>query len=187
MVIRAYAGCPDRGRQLPEESEERECSQRQRSKGKNGDGVILGSRELAELYRHSGGDERHDAELCRGRYRKTIGGGRGAKRKQRAAHRRNRRHCQQQRHRLLPGMVCDVSVVSPGRAASASLPANIVQIDTDNRPFVWTLSGGKAKKTMIKVGGYAGDRILVSSGLRAGDKVIVEGQQKVSNGMKVSE
>lgn len=90
-------------------------------------------------------------------------------------------------HRLLPGMVCDVSVVSPGRAASASLPANIVQIDTDNCPFVWTLSGGKAKKTMIKVGGYAGDRILVSSGLRAGDKVIVEGQQKVSNGMKVSE
>ncbi len=90
-------------------------------------------------------------------------------------------------HRLLPGMVCDVSVVSPGSAASVSLPANIVQIDTDNRPFVWTLSGGKARKAMITVGGYAGDRILVSSGLRAGDKVIVEGQQKVSNGMEVSE
>ena len=39
---------------------------------------------------------------------------------------------------------------------------------------------------MIQISGYSGTGVIVSEGLKGGDQVIVEGYQKVSEGMKVS-
>lgn len=96
-------------------------------------------------------------------------------------------------HRLLPGMIAEVSLplVSPEgeRPASArlSLPVGIIQFDPDNRTFVWTVVGGKARKTYVATGDNIGDKVAIVSGLRPGDRVITEGQQKVSTGMDVKE
>lgn len=92
-------------------------------------------------------------------------------------------------HELLPGMIAEVvapSGTSEGGAVGYILPAEIVQIDADNRPFVWTVVDGKAQKTYITTGENIGDKIAIASGLKQGDKVICEGQQKVSNGMEVN-
>ena len=85
---------------------------------------------------------------------------------------------------LLPGMVCDVYLQGP-KTASLTLPANIIQIDLDNRPFVWTVVGGVAQRRYVTLGESVGDDIEIAGGLSPHDRVIVEGQQKVSNGMKV--
>ena len=85
---------------------------------------------------------------------------------------------------LLPGMVCDVYLQGP-TTASLTLPANIIQIDLDNRPFVWTVVGGVAQRRYVTLGESVGDDIEIAGGLSPHDRVIVEGQQKVSNGMKV--
>ena len=85
---------------------------------------------------------------------------------------------------LLPGMVCDVYLQGP-KTASLTLPANIIQIDLDNRPFVWTVVGGVAQRRYVTLGESVGDDIEIAGGLSPHDCVIVEGQQKVSNGMKV--
>lgn len=90
-------------------------------------------------------------------------------------------------HRLLPGMLCDVRKTSPEGTQTIALPADIIQIDIDNRPFVWTAKGGKAQKEYVVLGGNVGERVVIKSGLLQGEKVIVEGQQKVSNGMKIAE
>jgi len=90
-------------------------------------------------------------------------------------------------HKLLPGMVCDVYTSVNCISAGISLPANIIQVDIDNNPFVWTVKGGKAKKVYVVLGDDIGDRTMIESGLSHGERVIVEGQQKVSNGMKVKE
>lgn len=89
-------------------------------------------------------------------------------------------------HELLPGMVCDARFEG-GRAEATALmlPARIVQIDVDNRPFVWTVVDGKAKKTYVGTGESVGDNVIITNGLSAGDKVIVAGQQKVSEGTRV--
>lgn len=87
--------------------------------------------------------------------------------------------------KLLPGMVCDVYVQSSSNASAISLPANIIQIDIDNRPFVWTVVNGVARKTSVTLGESVGDNVQIVGGLSSKDKVIIEGQQKVSNGMKV--
>ncbi len=92
-------------------------------------------------------------------------------------------------HQLLPGMIAEANIPNATHQASHAilLPADIIQIDADNRTFVWTVSGGKARQTFITTGGNIGQKVMVESGLKAGDKVIVEGQQKVSSGMSVAE
>ena len=94
------------------------------------------------------------------------------------------------RHELLPGMIAGVEGMTSAAHKTrtcVSLPATIVQIDADNRPFVWIVQDGKAEKRMITVGDNSGDNVMVTAGLSTGDKVIVEGQQKVSTGMQVTE
>lgn len=90
-------------------------------------------------------------------------------------------------HALLPGMVCEAAFTASSSSDTAiMLAANLVQIDVDNRPFVWCAVGGKAKKTYVTVGASVGDKVIISAGLKHGDRVIVEGQQKVSEGTSIS-
>lgn len=90
-------------------------------------------------------------------------------------------------HKLLPGMVCDVYTSSSKQDAEIMLPSNIIQIDIDNKPFVWTSKDGAAQRVSVQLGENYGENIIIKDGLSQGDKVIVEGQQKVSNGMKIVE
>ena len=87
--------------------------------------------------------------------------------------------------KLLRGMVCDVYAQQASPTAAFTLPANIIQIDVDNRPFVWTVVGGVARKTSVMLGESVGDNVQIVGGLSSKDRIIVEGQQKVSNGMRV--
>jgi len=93
-------------------------------------------------------------------------------------------------HELLPGMIAEVHLGTMGtsqhKEQSITLPAEIIQIDADNRPFVWTVVDNKAQKAYVTLGQNIGDNVQIRKGLKAGDKVICEGQQKVSNGMKVN-
>lgn len=88
---------------------------------------------------------------------------------------------------LLPGMVTNVSLLSPDTLQACVIPARIVQLDERNRSFVWVDNGGKAEKRVITCGEFAGDGVVVASGLSEGDRVIVSGQQKVCNGTVLSE
>lgn len=91
---------------------------------------------------------------------------------------------------LLPGMICNAAIIDGNKnsvAKAVTVDANIIQIDCDNKPFVWTVNGETAQKAYITIAGNFGDKVIVGSGLNAGDKVIAQGAQKVSNGMKVIE
>ena len=107
-------------------------------------------------------------------------------------------------HELLPGMIAEVTTTaevttaaegdlkSPDSrladlksATTVTLPAEIIQIDADNRPFVWTVVDSKAQRTYVTLGQNIGDNVQIAEGLKASDKVICEGQQKVSNGLEV--
>ena len=89
-------------------------------------------------------------------------------------------------HELLPGMIAEVTTAAEGATATTvTLPAEIIQIDADNRPFVWTVVDGKAQRTYVTLGQNIGDNVQIAEGLKASDKVICEGQQKVSNGLEV--
>lgn len=93
------------------------------------------------------------------------------------------------RHELLPGMIAEVVVGggAPEAGGAIAIPARIVQLNADNRTFVWTVEGGRARKAFVKTGENVGDMVVVLDGLGVGDTVIALGQQKVSSGMAVTE
>jgi len=89
------------------------------------------------------------------------------------------------RNELLPGMVCNVSILKKGETENIVLPNSCIQIGNDNNKFVWIDNNGLAEKRIIQTGGFVGDGVIVSGGLSDGDNVIVEGNNKVSQGMKI--
>ena len=86
---------------------------------------------------------------------------------------------------LLPGMICQVFTNYMQGSTGVFVPANLVQLDSDNKTFVWVVNGERALKREIIIDGETAQGAKVAFGLVAGDKLIVAGQQKVSNGMKV--
>ena len=87
-------------------------------------------------------------------------------------------------HKLLPGMICQVySRFSRGQM-SVFVPAKVVQINPDNKMFVWIVKNGRATKRYINFLSDTSQGVRVNGGLEPGDQLIVEGQQKVSEGTR---
>ena len=86
---------------------------------------------------------------------------------------------------LLPGMICQAFTNYMQGTTGVFIPANLVQLDSDNKTFVCVVNGDKAVNREIIINGETAQGAQVGGGLSSGDKLIVVGQQKVSNGMKV--
>lgn len=88
--------------------------------------------------------------------------------------------------RLLPGMVARVMIDDNGSEnVKITLPVKAVQQSTDKSMFVWIVKEGRAYRQPVVVGEVAGNRIVVSSGLEEGNLIVVEGYQKLGEGMSV--
>lgn len=91
-------------------------------------------------------------------------------------------------HELMPGMVCKVDIQDESNhLAGIVIPNSCVQIDYAGQAFVWLVRNGMATKRIITVGGLTENGTLVTNGLDGGEKLIVEGAQKVSEGSNVIE
>ena len=83
---------------------------------------------------------------------------------------------------LLPGMVVSVSmpIGSETDTNNITVPIQAVQQNADNTHFVWLKKNNKAQRQTVQIGQTQGNRIVISSGLKEKDEVIIEGYQKVS-------
>jgi len=89
---------------------------------------------------------------------------------------------------LLPGMVASVrfAAVAQQQAGQTLLPVSAVQRRADGSLFVWTVGNDStAHRTPVSVGPTQGNRIVVSSGIEDGQRVVTEGYQKLSEGVHV--
>lgn len=84
---------------------------------------------------------------------------------------------------LLPGMVCKVYLNSELRAGIV-IPSSVVQMDAQGK-YVWVVDSHHIDKRYVEIGGFHGKGVIVTSGLRDGDNVVVEGSRKISTGMEV--
>lgn len=89
------------------------------------------------------------------------------------------------KNQLLPGMVCELTIENAPQNNVLLLPQQAVLLDEKNNNFVWLDSAGIARKRIVIVNRLNDEGLEITSGLNSGDKVIVKGMQKVSNGTKV--
>lgn len=89
--------------------------------------------------------------------------------------------------KLMPGMVCRVLVSRPEVSGTAAeiLPPRAVLLDDKGSRFVWLAVNGKATCRRVQTGQLCAEGVAITSGLNSGDRVIIDGNQKVSEGMKV--
>lgn len=89
---------------------------------------------------------------------------------------------------LKPGMVCDVALNISVNKEVLAVSYQAVDKDKDNNSFVFVVDSKQktAKKRIVRIGDYQNDNIEVLSGLSAGEKVVCEGKQKLSDNCKIS-
>jgi RND family efflux transporter MFP subunit len=89
--------------------------------------------------------------------------------------------------KLKPGMVCKVDVILPISHEVLLVPMSAVDCDADNNSFVLIVepSSNKAVKRIIQEDGIVNNNISVLSGLKAGDQVVVQGNQKITKNTEV--
>jgi membrane fusion protein (multidrug efflux system) len=82
-------------------------------------------------------------------------------------------------HTLLPGQFVRVRLLGLNRNAAILVPQRAVQQDL-NGPFVYTLSDSNMVKIRpVSGSSWQGTQWIIESGLRPGDKVVVDGSQKI--------
>lgn len=86
---------------------------------------------------------------------------------------------------LLPGMVCRVEVSPAGAAEQIALPVRAVQLAGDGSRFVWTVRGDSAVRTAVTTGRLVNNAVVLEDGVRSGDRIVVDGMQKIGEGSKV--
>jgi HlyD family secretion protein len=65
-----------------------------------------------------------------------------------------------------------------------AVPASSV-IRLENKDAVWVVTGGKAHRRTVTVGAQGADTVQVAAGLREGERVVVRGADKVSDGQDI--
>lgn len=84
---------------------------------------------------------------------------------------------------LLPGMYVKARISKGVASAGMLAPLPAVSRNAKGQPTVFVVGAGdKAEPRVISVGQTVGDKWLVTGGLKPGDKLIVEGLQKVHPG-----
>jgi len=83
------------------------------------------------------------------------------------------------------GMSARVAVLSAARDSRIELPVAAIYSKGDT-PNVWLVdAGGSVRLQPVKTGGLAGERVLIDTGLKPGDAVVVAGAQLLSAGERV--
>ncbi len=84
---------------------------------------------------------------------------------------------------LKPGMVCDVMMEQTMEKEQLLVPYQSVSKDNENRVFVFVVDpvGKRARKQFIKTGQYHDSGLEVLSGLIAGQLIVNEGKEKLSD------
>ena len=78
---------------------------------------------------------------------------------------------------VLPGMTCQVKLTAYEKKNAITIPPNLIHTDEDDDDikFVYVLgSDGKSRKVNVKVGKTVGTKAEILSGLKEGDKVLLQ-------------
>jgi len=91
--------------------------------------------------------------------------------------------------KLLPNMFVSVLVTDFTRADAVTVPASLVQQDVEGVDFVWVLEGAGeeavVRKRTVQLGMASGNRMLVETGLAAGERIVAKGAARVVEGQTV--
>lgn len=93
--------------------------------------------------------------------------------------------------RILPQMAVKVAFQRSGDAAqlprqNLMMPQAAVR-QHDGKDVVWVVRNGRVERRAVSVGSMRGNEVTIAAGLTGGERVVVEGSEKLADGVGVSE
>ncbi len=85
---------------------------------------------------------------------------------------------------ILPGTTADVKIITYENDRAITLPIHLLQTK-DGQSFVYLAREGKARKQAVTVARSNGIYYEISNGLKAGDSLIVKGNARLTDGVKI--
>lgn len=90
------------------------------------------------------------------------------------------------REKLKPDMIASMRITLAQRPNSIVIPEEYVQQVDKDRFVAYVAEGGIARERRLTIGTVSRGMMLVTDGLRAGDKLITLGHQNVAGGQKIT-
>lgn len=89
---------------------------------------------------------------------------------------------------IRPGMIAEVRIEAGTRKGIIELPAECITNDPGNQSYVYVAdnAGQRAFKRKVSLGKMDANRLEILSGLTPGERVIVSGQTKLSDGASIT-
>lgn len=84
---------------------------------------------------------------------------------------------------LKPGMVCEVEIPLTSSDTVLLVPITSVDCDANGQTFVFKVDQNQktATKNPVQIEGFENDMLVIASGLREGEVVVVQGNQKITD------
>ncbi len=92
------------------------------------------------------------------------------------------------RHQLLPGMIAEINLQTNQKVKYVTIPPKAVVHDQDGISYVFLVDSAKQKRAIrrqVTIGQAIGNEISVVEGIKGGDVLIIEGQQRLKDGQLV--
>jgi membrane fusion protein, multidrug efflux system len=80
---------------------------------------------------------------------------------------------------IKPGMICHVALEKSAQGTRLSVPSRAMLIDEQGRKYVYVVKDHKAVKRYVETGELLKNGVEIEDGLRAGEQIVVAGQQKL--------
>jgi len=91
--------------------------------------------------------------------------------------------------RLIPGMAAFARLQIPQQSSGLTVPRDATLSYPDGRVVVWTVETGSdglvARENIVSTGAAFDGRVEILSGLKAGARVVVQGNEALSDGQSV--
>jgi multidrug efflux pump subunit AcrA (membrane-fusion protein) len=88
--------------------------------------------------------------------------------------------------RFFPGDYLAVDIQTAAPTPRVTVPTSAL-VARGEQQAVWVVQDGKAQLRFVTTGGMNGQRTVIANGLQAGERVVVQGNQHLSEGVLVSE
>ncbi len=85
---------------------------------------------------------------------------------------------------LRPGMNCKIKVLNENSGLQINIPVRAI-VEQMSEFFVYVIDGNIVKQRRIEMGPIHGEFVVVKTGLASGDKIVLEGSQKVHEGTSI--
>ncbi len=86
---------------------------------------------------------------------------------------------------LVPGMFARLNLILKSEKDTIAVPSEAVIVTPKGLRVAYVVEEGKARQRKITTGIEGGGKIQILSGVKAGDQIVVAGNEKLKDGMEI--